>query len=90
MNTQTREFLKTLEMILLRCWVGGVVLLLLMVAAMLLPIEFHKQLHASWFGVLPHEFDLIIYCSIGLTKLLVIAFFFLPWLATKLTRQKLQ
>lgn len=88
MNTKPNEFFVALEGVLLRCWIMGFGLLLLMLGGILLPIDLHKQIHMNWFGILPHEIDLIMYGSMGITKLLVIVFFFIPWLATKLVNAR--
>jgi hypothetical protein len=41
-------------------------------------------LHGPLFGISNHELDLIFYCGLGVLKLLVLVFFFIPWLAVKL------
>ena len=46
------------------------------------------RLHEKWFGLLRHEMDVIFYCGMGLSKLLVIVFFFIPWLAIRLVSNK--
>lgn len=88
MTNKPHEFFVALESVLLRCWIFGFGLLLLMFGGMMLPIELHKQIHMSWFGVLPHELDLVMYGTLGLTKLCVIVFFFIPWLATRMTNAR--
>lgn len=43
----------------------------------------HQQ--GAWFGLTPHECDLIHYGGLGLLKLLVVVFFLVPYLALRLT-----
>lgn len=47
-------------------------------------------IHGRWYCVTPHELDLIIYCPVGLHKLIVNLFFLFPWLAIRwvLRREK--
>ena len=42
--------------------------------------EIIDDIHGRWFGVTPHELDLIIYCGMGLHKLVVNLLFLFPWL----------
>ena len=46
------------------------------------------SLHGSMFGLSPNGLNLIHYCGIGLVKLVVICFFFFPWLAIRLVLRK--
>lgn len=83
-----RDFFVTLEKVLLRCWVFGFALLAFSVGVFLLCGDMVDKIQGSLFDVTPHELDLIIYCALGLLKLLVIGLFFLPWLAIKLVLRK--
>lgn len=83
-SLSTKEFFETLAKTLLRCWIFGFALLLLWTGAFLLKGEAVYRLHSEMFGLSKHELDLIFYCGIGLTKLLVLLFFFFPWLAIRL------
>ncbi len=82
MSDATRDFFKTLERMLLRGWILGLVMLLIWVAA--LASQVIHQFHGPMLGLSDHELDLIHYCGIGLLKMLVIAFLFIPWLSVKL------
>lgn len=85
MTDATRDLLETLAKVLLRCWVIGFALMLFSTVVFLLAGQMVDELHGRWFGVTPHELDLIVYCGLGLLKLLLIVFFVLPWLAIRLT-----
>ena len=43
---------------------------------------------AKMFGLTPHELDLIIYCGLGLHKMIVNLFFLFPWIAIRLVLRK--
>ncbi|QDU93286.1 DUF6868 family protein [Lignipirellula cremea] len=88
MNDSTRSLLNTLSQVLLRCWILGTLLLVLMLGAILLLGSTIHTLHGSMFSLTAHELDLILYCSMGLLKLAVLSLFFIPWLAIRLTLLK--
>ena len=84
MSGQTNSFFDTLAKVLLRCWLIGFALLLVWLAVVLLMSDVIHSLHGSMFGLNEHELDLILYCGMGLLKLCVLTFFFIPWVAIKL------
>lgn len=88
MNDTTREVLDVHQRILLWCWVFGVVVLLIWLAALLLLPGMIHSAHGSLFGMSDHELDVILYGGMGLFKILVITFFFIPWLSIKLVLRK--
>jgi hypothetical protein len=69
---------------LLYCWVFGFVFLLFWFGMSRLARGFIQRLHGGMFGLSAHELDVIFYCGMGLLKLLVILFFFFPWMAIRL------
>jgi hypothetical protein len=83
-SKETNEFFDTLAKVLLRCWVLGFVLLFISVGVVLLAGDSVHRLHADMFGLSKHELELVLYCVIALLKLLVLVFFFIPWLAIRL------
>jgi hypothetical protein len=85
---RTANFFDMLAQVLLRCWVFGFLLLLIWFGAFTLAGEAIHRLHGSMFGLSSHELDVIFYCGMGLLKLLVIVFFFFPWLAIRLVLRK--
>jgi hypothetical protein len=44
-------------------------------------------LHGGMFELMKHELGVIFYCGIALTKILVLIFFFIPWVALRLAMQ---
>ena len=88
MTDSTKDFFETLAKVLLRCWLFGFVLLLIWCAAILLMGQTIHSLHGPMFGLPNHELDVIHYCGIALLKILLLVFFFMPWLAIKLVLRK--
>ena len=88
MTDSTRDLLEALGRVLLRCWIFGFVLLFIWLGALLLMRDVIHDLHGPMFGLTKHELDVIFYCGMGLLKLYVLAFFFVPWLAIKLVLGK--
>jgi hypothetical protein len=88
MLDSTRDFFDTLSKVLLRCWLFGFVLLFIWLVVVLLMGETIHQLHAPMFGLSGHELDVIFYSGMGLLKLLVLVFFFVPWLSIRLVLRK--
>jgi hypothetical protein len=83
-STQTSELFDTLAKVLLRCTVFGFLLLLFWLGALMLAGDLVYGIHGSMFELSRHELSVIHYCGMGLTKLVVGVFFFLPWLAIRL------
>ena len=47
------------------------------------------DMHGSMFGLSAHELDVIFYCWMGLLKIAVLTFFFIPWLSIKMVLKQL-
>ena len=87
-NSRNTELFDTLAQVLLRCWLFGLLLLLVWVAAQFVAGDTLFRLQGNLFDVTKHEFNLILYCSMALLKLVVLLFFFFPWLAIRLMLSK--
>lgn len=83
-DQQFHEFFRQLSKVLLRCWIFGFALLLIWFGVFVVAGESVHRHHAQMFGLSWHEMQLIFYCGMGLLKLFVLLFFFLPWLAIRL------
>ena len=88
MSDQTKEVLKTAGSLLFYCWLFGVVLLFVGFGVTQLMGQLVHQFHGAMFGLSSHEIDVVFYCWLGLTKLNVLTFFFIPWLAIKFVLRK--
>lgn len=89
MDAKTNELLEILQKVLLRCWQCGIGMLLVTFLVILLLGGTVFQVHQWLFGLTRHEFDLILYCAMGLWKLCILTCFFLPWLSIKLVRKSM-
>lgn len=87
-DPKTTELFDTLAKVLLRCGVFGYVLLLLSVGVILIAGDPIYRLNGSLFGLSKHELELIIYECIVLMKVIVLLFFWIPWLAIRLVLRK--
>lgn len=86
MTDSTRDFFDALARVLLRCWICGFVLLFVWYGALMSRV-IHK-LHGPMMGLSDHELDVFHYCGMAFLKLIVLSFFFLPWLSIKLVLKK--
>ena len=87
-DSQTIDFFDTLAKVLLRCAVFGYLLLLLTIGIYLFAGGEIYRLNASVIDLSKHEFDLIIYGCVVLIKIVVLLFFFIPWVAIRLVLRK--
>jgi hypothetical protein len=69
---------------LLWCFVLSVVLLLFWGVFYMVGGAWAYGLHARWFEITRHEFDLMIYGGMGLTKVLALVFFLIPYIAIRI------
>ena len=78
------QFYSTLARVLLRCWIFGLILLVLSVGVIQIGGGMIYGLNERMFGLARHELEIIIFSLIALIKSLVLVFFFIPWLAIRL------
>ncbi len=90
MQEFTREFYGTLVKVLLRCWIFGSALLVIWFGAAWLLGDIIHQLHGPMFGITKHELDVMFYGGMGILKLFVFVFFFIPWLSIRLVLNKMR
>ena len=88
MLDSTRTFFDILAKVLLRCWIISFALGLISFVIFMLTGDMIDELHGQMFGLSPHELDLVIYCGLGLLKLITLVCFVIPWLAIKLVLRK--
>jgi hypothetical protein len=84
MATQTTERLEVLAKILLRCWVLGFILLLFWFGVCTLCGDLVYGVHGRMFGLTADQLKVIHYCGMGLLKLAVGLFFFIPWVSIRM------
>ena len=90
MSTQITEWLEVIAKILLRCWIFGVIVLLFWWGAITLAGDFTLGVHGDMFDLTRPQLNVIHYCGLLLTKLVVGVIFFIPWLAIRLALKKAQ
>lgn len=86
MSDQIAEWLEVVAKILLRCWIFGFVLLFIWLGAFMSGAVY--KLHGPLMGLSDHDLNVIHYCGMAFLKLLVLVFFFVPWLAIRLVLRK--
>ncbi len=74
--------------ILIRCFIGGILLLTVWFLCFVLAGDCVYQLHSRWFSIPRPAFDTLHYALMGATKISLILFFLLPWIAIRLESKK--
>jgi uncharacterized protein DUF6868 len=86
--TQTDDLLDAIAKVLLRCWILGSILLLFWFGVVMLAGDLFYGVHGSMFGLPRPQLEVVNYCGMGLTKLVVGLFFFIPWVSIWLVLKK--
>ncbi|MBW3595723.1 MAG: hypothetical protein KY475_00445 [Planctomycetes bacterium] len=86
MTESTRDFFDTLSSVLFRCWTFGFVLLFIWLGALFSGAV--HNLHGPLMNLTGDELDVIHYCGVASLKLVVLVFFFIPWMSIKLALRK--
>ena len=77
---------KFVEGVLLRCFILGFVVLMIWFLFILLAGEWAYDVHGSLFKeITVRQFQIIHYCGMGLLKLFISVFFFIPYIAMRWT-----
>jgi hypothetical protein len=84
-SDEISEWLDAISKVLLRCTILGFVLILLWFGVYYFA---PGMLRGDFFGLTTHEVNLIQYCGIGLLKVLVLLFFFFPWVSIRLVLRR--
>lgn len=86
---KTTEFtLETTSMVLIRCFWIGFAVVSLWGLMLLVPGDLKYGIPREWFGISPHEFDVINYAGIILMKGFVFGAFLFPYLAIRMVLTK--
>ena len=86
--TQTDDLLEAIAKILLRCWIVGFIMLLFWWGAVMLAVDLVLGVHGDMFDLTQSQLIVIHYCGMGLTKLAVGLFFFIPWISIRMVLRK--
>jgi hypothetical protein len=85
MNTDEQDnLLDRVAEIFLRCFLLCYALLLLWFAFYFLAGNWAYGIQAGWFELSRHDFSLLNYCGIAVTKICALIFFLFPYLSIKL------
>lgn len=84
MSKETTELLEAVSKILLRCWIFGVIILLFWWGAITIAGDLTLWIHGEMFGLDRPQLNVIHYCGMMLTKLMVFLFFFIPWMSIRM------
>jgi len=85
------EFSERLDVvagILIRCFLGGILLLTVWFLSFALAGDCIFQLHSRWFSIPRPAFDTLHYALMAATKIALILFFLLPWAAIRFVSKK--
>ncbi len=91
MNEPQSELAARLEVIagiLIRCFLGGILLLSVWFLCFALAGDWIYQLHSRWFAIPRPAFDTLHYALMAVTKIALLLFFLLPWIAIRLISKK--
>jgi len=83
-----QRHLDVIAAILIRCFLGGMLLLVVWFAWFVFAGDWIYQIHSRWFQIPKQSFDAIHYAGMAVTKIAIILLFLLPWIAIKLTAGK--
>lgn len=90
-NRSQEDFHKDLDgvaRILIRCFLGGMVLLIVWFAGFAAAGDWIYGVHTRWFQIPRQTFDAIHYIGMAATKITIILFFLVPWIAIQLISGK--
>ena len=90
MNEQndSKSCLEMAAQVLIRCFIGGVILLLVWFLAFLVAGDWLYAVNAKWFSVTREQFVLVNYCGIAAVKLFVYVVFLIPYICVRLVLRK--
>jgi len=90
MNTQSshQECLETTARVLIRCFLGGAIFLLIWFIAYAVARDWMYVMQSKWFGISREQFELVNYCGIAATKIFIIVMFLIPYASLRLVLKK--
>jgi hypothetical protein len=86
--TQTDDLLEVIAKVMLRCWIFGFIMLLFWWGVVALAGDLVFSVHGDIFNLTRPQLNVIHYCGMGITKLAVSLFFFIPWVSIRLVLKK--
>ncbi|MFA6243056.1 MAG: DUF6868 family protein [Candidatus Hydrogenedentales bacterium] len=83
-HSSHQESLETLARVLIRCFLGGAIFLLIWFISCVVARDSIYLLQSRWFGITREHFELVNYCGIAATKILIIVAFLIPYVSLRL------
>lgn len=83
-----RDCLDLTAQVLIRCFVGGFMLLLIWSGAVILAPDWLYAINSRWFSITREQFVLVNYCGIAATKLFVYLVFLIPYICLRLVLRR--
>jgi heme/copper-type cytochrome/quinol oxidase subunit 2 len=74
--------------LLIRCFLGGILLLTVWFLCFVFAGDWIYQLHSRWFAISRQELNAIHYSLMAVTKITLVLFFLLPYIAIRLVAKK--
>jgi uncharacterized membrane protein YedE/YeeE len=74
--------------ILIRCFLGGILLLTVWFLFFVFAGDCIYQIHSRWFAILRQDLNAIRYSLMAVTKITLILFFLIPYIAIRLVAKK--
>ena len=72
---------QALQSFFMWCSIINILLLFVIFAMICFAKDWAYKIHSRWFDISRQQFDVILYCFLGLYKLLVFVFCIIPWIA---------
>ncbi|HKL22534.1 MAG TPA: hypothetical protein VJ904_12060 [Tichowtungia sp.] len=66
------------------CSIINIGMLLILFAILVTAKEWAYKIHSRWFNISKENFDLVLYCFLGIYKVLVFVFCIIPWIVLSL------
>jgi len=80
--------METIEKLTIRCFLIGMLFMLIWFYMFLAAGDWMYGIHSQWFALSKHEFAVVHYCGIAFVKICIFLFFLVPYIACKLCRKK--
>jgi len=80
--------LDTVAKVLIRCFWAGAILLLVWFVFFAVASDWIYAVHSSWFTMSRQQFDVIHYCGMAITKVLVFLIFLIPYICIRIVLKK--
>lgn len=87
-HDSNRELLEMTAQVLLRCFVGGVILLMTWFMVYLLATDWLYAINARWFSVTREQFVLVNFSGIAAAKIFIYLVFLIPYVSVRLVLMK--